>query len=115
MAVILSAHAVRLLQIKEALEREQLPGAKKISCRTFLTKDEFIVLWFAVQNKKSKRRPPPKTIPSLSWAYTSIAKLGGWSDSKRIGRASWKTLWKGWLRLQDRLEGYELSKISTNL
>ncbi|MBI2791171.1 MAG: hypothetical protein HYX61_04365, partial [Gammaproteobacteria bacterium] len=33
-------------------------------------------------------------------------KLGGWNNSKRTGRASWLTIWHGWFRLQDRLEGY---------
>ncbi|EJL7832671.1 hypothetical protein NM001_004073, partial [Vibrio vulnificus] len=30
-------------------------------------------------------------------------------DSKRNGRASVKTLWEGWLKLQAILEGYELA------
>ncbi|MBF4354821.1 hypothetical protein EAY36_26710, partial [Vibrio anguillarum] len=37
------------------------------------------------------------------------ARLGGWKDSKRNGRASVKTLWEGWLKLQAILEGYELA------
>ncbi|PSV78723.1 IS4 family transposase, partial [Photobacterium leiognathi] len=42
--------------------------------------------------------------------YKSIARLGGWKDTKRTGRASVKTLWQGWFRLQTILEGYELAK-----
>ncbi|MBJ2149171.1 IS4 family transposase, partial [Vibrio sp. IB15] len=42
--------------------------------------------------------------------YKGIARLGGWKDSKRTGRASIKVLWQGWFRLQTILEGYELAK-----
>ncbi|EJL6968176.1 IS4 family transposase, partial [Vibrio cholerae] len=39
-----------------------------------------------------------------------IARLGGWKNTKRTDRASIKTLWQGWFRLQTILEGYELAK-----
>ncbi|GHY18752.1 transposase Tn5 dimerization domain protein [Vibrio cholerae] len=39
-----------------------------------------------------------------------IFRLGGWKNTKRTGRASIKTLWQGWFRLQTILEGYELAK-----
>ncbi|EHK9183985.1 IS4 family transposase, partial [Vibrio vulnificus] len=46
---------------------------------------------------------------TAKWAYEHLARLGGWKDSKRNGRASVKTLWEGWLKLQAILEGYELA------
>ena len=110
MAVILSAIAVRLLQLKEGLEKEELKNTNAISCRQVLTADEFIVLWYAAQPKKGKKKKVPKEIPSLSWAYKTIAKLGGWADTKRLGRASWATIWDGWFCLQERLAGYLVAK-----
>ncbi len=42
--------------------------------------------------------------------YHGIARLGGWKNTKRTSRASIKTLWQGWFRLQTILEVYELAK-----
>jgi hypothetical protein len=54
-------------------------------------------------------KTPPDSAPSLKWAYTELAKLGGWKDTKRTGRASVKVIWQGWFKLQTILEGYELA------
>ena len=62
------------------------------------------MLWYFIQGNKKKK--PPKKPRSLLWAYHSIAKLGGWADTKRTGRVGWLTVWEGWFRLQERLEGY---------
>ena len=53
--------------------------------------------------------------PTLGWAYCAIAKLGGWNDTKRTGKASWATVWKGWYKLQERLEGYKIFKNSLKI
>ncbi len=115
MAVILSAIAVRLLQLKEGLEKEELEHTNTISCRQVLTEEEFIILWYATQPKKGKKKKVPKKIPSLGWAYKAIAKLGGWADTKRLGRASWLTIWDGWFCLQERLAGYLVAKEATEI
>ncbi|EXJ10084.1 Group II intron-encoded protein ltrA [Nitrincola nitratireducens] len=44
------------------------------------------------------------------WAYEHLARLGGWKDTKRTGRASVKVLWEGWFKLQTILEGYDLAR-----
>jgi len=108
MLVILSSIAIRLLQLKEGLEKEEESGSNSLDCTTLLTDSEWKVLWLSSQGKKKKRLP--EKIPKIGWAYKAVAKLGGWSDSKRIGRASWETIWKGWYRLQERVEGYILLK-----
>ncbi|HHT9169613.1 TPA: IS4 family transposase, partial [Legionella pneumophila] len=46
---------------------------------------------------------------TAAWAYKAIAKLGGWTDSKRTGKAAWSTIWKGWFRLQERVEGLRIA------
>ena len=114
MIVILGFVATRLLQLREALEVKTLVSEKmrERQCTEVLTEEEFVVLWFAVEAKKNKKRSLPKKVPNLTWAYQAIAKLGGWSNSKRTGKASWLTIWAGWYRLQERVEGYMAAKIN---
>ena len=44
------------------------------------------------------------------WVYKAIAKLGGFTDSRRTGIAGWDTLWKGWDKLQERVQGMLMAK-----
>ena len=104
MIVILSFVAIRLLQLKECFEHERiLPNAEDIcvSCDKLLSETEWKVLWATVEKKEL-----PQKIPNAAWAYKAIAKLGGWYDSKRTGKVAWSTLWKGWFRLNERIEGF---------
>ena len=109
MIVILGFVATRLLQLREALEVKQGTTLELTDrkCTEVLTREEFVVLWYAVEAKKNKKGSLPEKIPNLIWAYQAIAKLGGWSNSKRTGKASWLTIWAGWYRLQERLEGFK--------
>lgn len=52
----------------------------------------------------------PKKAASLGWAYRAIEKFGGWTDTKRTGKASWNTIWKGWFKLSERMTGYAIFK-----
>jgi hypothetical protein len=108
MVVILGFLAVRLLQLKEGFAKERMLDSResKVPCTTVLSQDEFTVLWLSVEKKKSL----PKQAPGLGWAHRAIAKLGGWNDTKRTGKASWATIWKGWFKLSERIEGYTLFK-----
>lgn len=106
MIVILSFVAIRLLQLKEYFE---YPTTLDIndnatSCDELLTNSEWKVLWNSVEKKSL-----PEKIPTAAWAYKAIAKLGGWTDSKRTGKAAWSTIWKGWFRLQERVEGLRIA------
>ncbi len=113
-AVVLAFVAVRLLQLREVLElpaavsNEGPPRARaapKLSCAGVLDEAEWRVLWMTQQ-----RKPPPKEAPSLRWAYEAVAKLGGWIDTKRTGRAGWEAMWHGWFRLQERVDGYLMAQ-----
>lgn len=105
-AVILAFIAVRLLQLREALE-EDTGHATRASrpCTDVLSAPEWKVLWITHNRKR-----PPKRPPTLKWAYEAIAKLGGWADTKRTGRASWQTMWHGWFRLQERVDAYLMTQ-----
>jgi hypothetical protein len=104
MVVILSFVAVRLLQLKEHFEQQGqlIPlEQEEVPCNTILSEIELKILWNAIEKKEF-----PKIMPSPAWAYKAIAKLGGWSDSKRTGKAAWSTVWKGFFRLRERVAGY---------
>ena len=92
--------ATRILQLKFANE---LPDNS--SCEQVLTSQAWKPLWL-----KRIKTKLPDTAPNVKWAYQELAKLGGWKDTKRTGRASVKVLWQGWLKLQAILEGYELAR-----
>ncbi|WP_411725702.1 IS4 family transposase [Methyloglobulus sp.] len=100
MLVITAFLAVRLLQLRELLDATETTSEK------VLTEDEWKVLWVSTERNK----PLPKTAPPAHWAFYAIAKLGGFTDTKRTGRVGWDTIWQGWFRLQERLQGYQLSK-----
>ncbi len=103
MAAVLAFAAVRLLQLRETL---MVAHAARRPCTEVLDTAEWRVLWGSTQ----RHTKPPKVPPNLAWAYQALARLGGFLDTKRTGRASWQTLWEGWFRLQDRVEGYRLSR-----
>lgn len=108
MAVILSFLAIRLLQLKEYFEEEQFSlNAESVcvSCDELLTDTEWKVLWNTIEKK-----PLPISPPAAAWAYKAIAKLGGWTNSKKTGKASWATIWEGWYRLTERVEGFRLAQ-----
>lgn len=105
MALILAFVAVRLLQIREALFDEPSGARATGRCTEVLSVEEWKVLWITREHTR-----PPRQVPDLRWAYESIAKLGGWIDTKRTGRAGWDTVWDGWFRLQDRVEGYRAAQ-----
>ncbi len=57
-----------------------------------------------------QKNPLPDEVPSVDWAYKAIARLGRWIDTKRTGIVGWTTLWKGWYRLQDRVDGMMMAQ-----
>lgn len=90
LATIYAFLAVRIFQLKFANEQ-----IEDVSCEKILSSRAWKLLWL-----KRVKTPLPKEVPTAKWAYEHLARLGGWKDSKRNGRASVKTLWEGWLKLQ---------------
>jgi hypothetical protein len=93
MMVITTPIAVRLLQLRSTAE-----SCDEANSEVALEADEWQCLWSTTQHKA-----PPKKAPSARWAFETIARLGGWQDTKRTGRVGWPTLWRGWDILQERL------------
>ena len=85
MLVITAFLAVRLLQLRELLDTPK--DDAQASCETILSEDEWKVLWVSTQSSK-----PPTMAPSIRWACLAVAKLGGFTDTKRTGRPGWDTL-----------------------
>jgi hypothetical protein len=104
MVVITAFVAVRLLQLREQLPAARRPGQAELSCAQVLKAEEWKVLWLTC-----KKTPPPATAPSMAWACLTIARLGGFLDTKHTGRPGWDTLWRGWQLLQAQVEGFRLA------
>lgn len=68
-------------------------------CTGVLSDIEWRVLWATVEKKK----PLPSTPPTRHWAALALARMGGFSDTKRTGRPGYKAFVDGWLRLIDRV------------
>ncbi len=107
MIAITAFVAVRLLQLNEVF-LAQSSRAGEAPEPTVLEREEWRVLWVSTE-----RCAPPDETPSAAWTYTALARLGGFTDTKRTGRAGWATIWQGWFRLHERLEGYRLSQMVT--
>jgi hypothetical protein len=104
MWVITALVAIRLLPLRESL-RDTAEPEIATTCTTALTTEPWQVLWLTDQASRLPQAPP-----SLRWACRAIAKLGGFTDTQRTGRPGWQTLWHGWARLQERIEGVRLAK-----
>lgn len=102
--VITAFVAVRIMQLR--LCGRKMNPHKDRSCECMLSPLAWKLLWL----KLEKNKKLPKKTPTADWAYQNVAILGGWTDSKRTGVAGWVTLWEGWLKLQDMIEGYHLAQ-----
>ncbi|WP_173237817.1 IS4 family transposase [Legionella antarctica] len=108
MIVILSFLAIRLLQLKEYFEPDsQLLDAEHVCvpCDELLSEVEWRVLWKTVEKTEF-----PSQTPDAYWAFKAIAKLGGWTNSKSTGKAAWSTIWNGWFKLNERIEGFLIAQ-----
>jgi hypothetical protein len=97
MMVITAPIAIRLMHLHNAVRSDEVD---KTATPT-LSMEELRCLW-AITERKSF----PRNTPTVKWAYGAIARLGGFYDSKRTGRVGCQTLWKGWLKFQERFDGW---------
>ena len=94
----LSVIAVELLQVTY-LHRTQ-PDAPAIA---ILNSVQLEVL----KTKASQKLPPLLTI---AWAVEAVAYLGGYLEHRRKTPIGIQVLWRGWLKLHDLCEGWQLAR-----
>jgi len=98
MLAILSFIAVRIMQLRSGFEAR---SAK--SCETVMSKGHWQCLHATLEPKKEIPADPPTVL----WAVMGIAKLAGWIQTKKGLPPGYLTLWKGWMELEKRTEGWE--------
>jgi hypothetical protein len=82
-------------------QARQTPDA---SCRVALTEPE----WQALYAHYHRTTRLPATPPTLHQATRWIAQLGGFLGRKSDGEPGVKVLWRGWMRLQDIVDAWQL-------
>jgi hypothetical protein len=92
---ILSVVAVRIFQLRTALESQPNAPAEQVA-----TQDEIKVLRSFLKVPRG-----PMTVRDF---VRGVARLGGFLARKNDGEPGVKTLWRGYQRLQDLLLGYQL-------
>ena len=61
-----------------------------------------------IQVLKAKSSRLPKTL-TIAWAVEAIARLGGYLEHRRKTSIGIQVLWRGWAKLQDLVEGWQLA------
>ncbi|NEQ55619.1 MAG: IS4 family transposase [Leptolyngbya sp. SIO3F4] len=61
-----------------------------------------------IQVLKAKAARSPRKL-TVKWAVESIARLGGYLEHRRKTPIGIQVLWKGWVKLQDLVEGWQLA------
>lgn len=74
-------------------------------CSTLLADYEWKVLFLKATKKKALPKKPPRIGDVIIW----VAKLGGYLARRSDGPPGTITLWRGWKRLADLTEGWNLA------
>jgi len=74
-------------------------------CTAFLANHEWKVLFL----KANQDKQLPRKTPTIGEVVIWVARLGGFLDRKGDGPAGTITLWRGWKRLADLTEGWNLA------
>jgi len=74
-------------------------------CSVFLSEQEWTVLFFKVTGSDALPLVPPTIADVVTW----IARLGGYLARESDGPPGVLTLWRGWKRLTDLAEGWQLA------
>lgn len=100
--MVITAHvAVRLMQLRAL----SVAGRGCDSCESAFTREE----WHCLHKSVAPEDPLPARAPPVRWALESIARLGGWANSKGTGQIGWSTLWHGWDVYQQQLAGWRMA------
>ena len=86
--------------------------APDIPCTVVLTDAEWKALWTKINKEKIKKglikKKPPKSPLTVREALVHIAKMGGFNGRKGDGHPGMISIWRGWIRLQDMTEMWEI-------
>ena len=77
----------------------------ELPCTSFVADEEWRVLYSKIMKTKSYPKKPPCIREVVRW----IAQLGGFLGRKGDGEPGVITLWRGWKRLCDLSEGWNLA------
>ena len=94
----LSVIAVELLQITYLHRTQPAAPATEI-----LNSIQLEVLKAASTSKQPK-------ILTVAWAVEAVAYLGGYLEHRRQTSIGIQVLWRGWLKLHDLCEGWQLAR-----
>ena len=78
----------------------------ELPCTEILEEEEWKVLYAKINRTKQFPPLPPSIKTFVSW----IAQLGGFLARKHDGDPGPMTVWRGWRRLADLCEGWELAR-----
>jgi hypothetical protein len=93
---LLTPIALRLLLIRQAAQQAtEIPAEEVVS-------QEAIQTVILLDHRH-------RDIVTAKHLWRAIARLGGYLDRKSDGPPGWQTLWKGWMRVMDVLEGVHLA------
>jgi len=93
---VLTPIALRLLLIRQAAQQAtETPATEVVS--------QEVVRVVILLDKRHR------DIVTAKQLWHAIARLGGYLDRKSDGPPGWQTLWKGWIRLMNVLEGVHLA------
>ena len=76
-----------------------------LPCSVLLADLEWKILFLKVNKNKAIPKKPPRIGEVVVW----VAKLGGYLARKSDGPPGTITLWRGWKRLADLSEGWNLA------
>ena len=93
---LLSPLAVRLLCLRDLARREPERPAHEVLAADLL----------AIVAAQAGQAPTQMTTGAF---WKAVAQLGGYLARQGDGPPGWKTLWRGWLRVQTLLEGVHLA------
>ena len=62
-----------------------------------------------IQVLKAKSPKLPKVL-TVAWAVEAVAYLGGYLEHRRKTPIGIQVLWRGWLKLHDLCEGWQLAQ-----
>ena len=97
MIALLSVVAVTLLNLREA-SRDEAAAARPA---TEYVDRRYVAVLSAWRYTSQK---PDMTVREF---YLALARLGGHQNRKRDHRPGWVVLWRGWMALQNMLDGAE--------